>query len=153
MATWATIRTIALSLPEAEEEPGERPAFRVRGKLFAWRSRDRDGATLALRVDRDEKQLMLDASPDLYFQTPHYEGYPGVLVHLDAIDVDELRERIEDAWLIQAAEERLRERLPRRSSLLRCRAETADRADTVRTPPSVTASPARRLRRASRRRH
>ena len=102
MAGWDDIRKIALSLPEAEEEPGERPAFRVRGKLFAWRSRDRDGATLALRVDRDEKQMMLEARPDLYFQTPHYEGYPGVLVHLDAIDLDELRERIEDAWLIQA---------------------------------------------------
>jgi hypothetical protein len=102
VATWRTVRTIALSLPETVEEPGERPGFRVRGKLFAWKSRDRDGGTLALRVDRDEKQLMLDARPDLYFQTPHYEGYPGVLVHLEAIDRDELRERIEDAWLIQA---------------------------------------------------
>ena len=102
VVTWATIRKIALSLPEAVEDPGERPGYRVRGKLFAWKSRDRDGGTLALRVDRDEKQLMLDSHPDLYFQTPHYEGYPGVLVHLDAIGVDELRERIEDAWLIQA---------------------------------------------------
>ena len=102
MAGWDDIRRIALSLPEAVEEPGERPAFRVRGKLFAWRSRDRDGATLALRVDRDEKQMMLESRPDVYFHTPHYEGYPGVLVHLDAIDLDELRERIEDAWLIQA---------------------------------------------------
>jgi hypothetical protein len=102
MAGWDDIRKIALSLPEAVEEPGERPGFRVRGKLFAWKSRDRDSATLALRVDGDEKQLMLESHPDLYFQTPHYEGYPGVLVHLDAIDLDELRERIEDAWLIQA---------------------------------------------------
>ena len=102
VVTWATIRKIALSLPEAVEDPGERPGYRVRGKLFAWKSRDRDGGTLALRVDRDEKQLMLDSHPDRYFQTRHYEGYPGVLVHLDAIDVDELRERIEDAWLIQA---------------------------------------------------
>jgi hypothetical protein len=102
VVTWAKVRRIALSLPEAVEDPGERPAFRVRGKLFAWKSRDRDGGTLALRVDRDEKQLMLDSRPDLFFQTPHYEGYPGVLVHLDAIDIDELRERIEDAWVIQA---------------------------------------------------
>ena len=102
VVTWATVGKIALSLPEAVEDPGERPGYRVRGKLFAWKSRDRDGGTLALRVDRDEKQLMLDNHPDLYFQTPHYEGYPGVLVHLDAIGVDELRERIEDAWLIQA---------------------------------------------------
>jgi hypothetical protein len=102
VATWATVRAIALSLPEAEEVPGDRPQFRVGGKLFAWKSRERDGGTLAIRVDRDEKPLMLDSRPDLYFETPHYNGYPGVLVPLDAIDVDELRERLEDAWLIQA---------------------------------------------------
>jgi hypothetical protein len=107
VAGWDDIRTIALSLPEAEEEAGV-ARLSSPGRLFAWRSRDRDGATLALRVDRDEKQMMLESHPDLYFVTPHYNGYPGVLVHLDAIDLDELRERIEDAWLfsgVQAARE------------------------------------------------
>jgi hypothetical protein len=102
-AGWDDIREIALSLPEAEETgPKEKPSYRIRGKPFAWRSRVQDGATLALRVDRDEKPLILDAHPDLYFETPHYANYPAVLVHLDAIGVDELRERLEDAWLIQA---------------------------------------------------
>jgi hypothetical protein len=97
------VRRIALSLPEAEETGAkEKPSYRVRGKPFAWRSRVQDGATLAIRVDREEKPLILESRPDLYFVTPHYSGYPAVLVHLDAIDVDELRERIEDAWLIQA---------------------------------------------------
>lgn len=113
MATWRTVRSIALSLPEAEEIPGDRPQFRVRGKLFAWRSRDRDGGTLAIRVDRDEKAMMLESRPDLYFETPHYNGYPGVLVHLNAIDREELRERIEDAWLIQAPKKLAREFLGR----------------------------------------
>lgn len=102
MAGWDDIREIALSLPEVEEVAGDRPWFRVRGKGFAWKSRERDGGTLAIRVDRDEKPLILDAHPDLYFVTPHYANYPAVLVHLDAIGVDELRERLEDAWLIQA---------------------------------------------------
>jgi hypothetical protein len=109
VATWSTVRRIALSLPEAEEIPGERVSYRVRGKLFAWKSRDRDGGTLAIRVDRDEKAMMLESRPDLYFETPHYNGYPGVLVHLDAIDREELRERIEDAWLIQAPKKLARE--------------------------------------------
>jgi hypothetical protein len=103
MATWATARRIALALPDAEETgPKEKPSYRVRGKPFAWRSRVQDGATLAIRVDREEKPLILESRPDLYFQTPHYANYPAVLVHLDAIGVDELRERLEDAWLIQA---------------------------------------------------
>jgi hypothetical protein len=98
---WETVREIALALPEAEDASGERPAFRVRGKLFAWMSRPRDGGTLAIRVDPDEKQLILQSSPDVYFETPHYEGYPAVLVRLDRIERDELVERIEDAWSIR----------------------------------------------------
>lgn len=63
--------------------------------------REAEGA-LVLRVDRDEKPLILESSPDVYFETPHYQGYPAVLVHLDRIGRDELAERIEDAWLVQA---------------------------------------------------
>jgi hypothetical protein len=99
MADWETVRKIALSFPEVEEGTGERPAFRVRGKLFAWMSRERDGGGLAVRVDRDEKQLLLASNPDVYFCSPHYEGYPGVQIRLENIERDELAERIEDAWL------------------------------------------------------
>jgi hypothetical protein len=78
---------------------GSRPAYRVRGKLFAWQSRDRDGGALAVMVDRDEKQLILQSNPDVYFETPHYHGYAAVLIRLEKIDHDELAGRIEDAWL------------------------------------------------------
>ena len=99
MADWETVREIALSLPEAVDASGERPAFRVRGKLFAWKSRDRDGGELAVRVDPDEKPLILESNPEVYFETPHYRGYPAVLIRLEHIDHEELVERIEDAWL------------------------------------------------------
>jgi hypothetical protein len=102
MATWKTVREIALALPEVEEVPGVRPSFRVRGKGFAWKSRERDGGTLALRVDRDEKPLLLEGRSEICFETPHYAGYPAVLVRLDRIGRRELREMLEDAWLIQA---------------------------------------------------
>lgn len=103
MVTWETVRAFALSLPESEETgPPEKPSYRVRGKAFAWRSRVQDDATLAIRVDRDEKPLILESQPERYYITPHYASFPAVLVHLDAIGEDELRERIEDAWLIQA---------------------------------------------------
>jgi hypothetical protein len=74
----------------------------VRGKLFAWRSRPRAGDALAVRVDRDEKQLMLGSNPDVYFETPHSYVYPAVLIRLERIERDELAEQLEDAWLIQA---------------------------------------------------
>jgi hypothetical protein len=99
---WDTVREIALSFPEVEESGEERTAFRVRGKLFAWVARERDGGGLGIRVDRDEKQLILDSDPEVYFSSPHYDGWPGVQIRLEAIDEDELRMRLEDAWLIQA---------------------------------------------------
>ena len=55
-----------------------------------------------MRVDRDEKHLILESNPDVYFETPHYHGYPAVLIRLEKINRDELAERLEDAWLIQA---------------------------------------------------
>ena len=102
MVDWDTVRELALSLPEVEESGEDRVAFRVRGKLFAWAARERDGGGLGIRVERDEKALILDSNPDVYFSSPHYEGWPGVQIRLESIDREELRERLEEAWLIQA---------------------------------------------------
>jgi hypothetical protein len=99
---WETVRSIALELPEVEESTGGRIAFSVRGKGFAWQARERDGGGLAVRVDRDEKPLILESNPDVYYETPHYHGFPAVLIRLEQIDRAELAERIEDAWLVQA---------------------------------------------------
>ncbi len=104
MADWETVREIASAFPEVEENTSHgQPSLRVRGKLFAWMSpkREAEGA-FVVRVDRDEKQLMIDSSPDVYFSTAHYEGYPAVLIRLERIERDELAERIEESWLIQA---------------------------------------------------
>ena len=102
MADWDTVREIALAFPEVEAASSGKVAFSVRGKGFAWEARERDGAGLAVRVDRDDKQLFLDANPDVYFTSPHYNGYPAVQIRVATIDRDELRERLQDAWLIQA---------------------------------------------------
>lgn len=102
MTDWDTVREIVSSFPDVEESPGGRLSWRVRGKLFAWEARERDGGGLAVRVDRDEKQLILDADPEIYFTSPHYNGYPGVQIRLESISREELQARLEDAWLIQA---------------------------------------------------
>jgi hypothetical protein len=102
VADWDTVREIALSFPEAVASEGDRVAFQVRGKSFAWAARERDGGGLAVRVDRDEKQLFLDANPDVYFTSPHYRGFPAVQIRLEQIDRDELQQRLEDGWIIQA---------------------------------------------------
>jgi hypothetical protein len=103
MASWETVREIAGAFPGAEESTTYgQPAFKVGGKLFAWLSPDRaaEGA-LAVRVDPDEKELLLSTDA-AYFQTPHYDGHPIVLVDLDRVSRAQLEERIEDSWLLRA---------------------------------------------------
>jgi hypothetical protein len=104
VADWETVREIVGALPGAEEGTcyGQ-PAFRVRGRLFAWMSpsRDAEGA-LVVRVDPDEKPLLIESRPTWYFSSPHYEGHPIVLVKLERIGRDELAERIEESWLLRA---------------------------------------------------
>ena len=104
MADWDTVRAIASALPGAEESTTYgKPAFKVKGKLFAWVSPD-DGAdgALAVRADPDELAVLVETGPDRYFQTPHYHGRPILLIRLDRIGRKELDERIEDAWLLRA---------------------------------------------------
>lgn len=103
MVSWQTVREIAGALPGAEESTTYgQPAFKVGGKLFAWLSPDRaaEGA-LAVRVDPGEKDLLL-AGGAAYFETPHYDGHPIILVDLDRVTSRELAERIEDSWLLRA---------------------------------------------------
>lgn len=102
MVTWEEAEELALALPEVEEGTSYgQPAFRVAGKTFAWMSPHEEGA-FALRVEPEERPLMIESAPDAYFVTPHYEGHPIVLVHLGAIEREELRERLADAWLLRA---------------------------------------------------
>ena len=102
MATWDDVRRLALILPEAEESTAyKKPAFKVAGKNFAWESPHVRGA-LALNCDTGELPLMIEARPEMFFTTPHYDGYPIVLVRLKTADARELAERIEESWLIAA---------------------------------------------------
>jgi hypothetical protein len=47
--------------------------------------------------------LLVASNPDAYRLTPHFEASPAfLLIWLEHIDEDEVRERLIDAWLIQA---------------------------------------------------
>jgi hypothetical protein len=102
MATWEDVRRLALELPEVEESTSYRqPCFKVRGKTFVCMSASQPGA-LVVWAELDEKPLLIESRPDLYYETPHYAGYPALLARLERIDDDELRERLIDGWLMKA---------------------------------------------------
>src|SRR3954471_17857340 len=100
--TWEDVIEIGLRLPEVEVGTSfGTPALRVRGKGMCRLRSDPDA--LVMRVsDLGEREALLQGQPDAFFATPHYDGYPYVLVRLDAVDPAELAELIEMAWRIRA---------------------------------------------------
>src|ERR687898_2451411 len=116
MADWDDVDRIALALPEAAggTSYGNR-AWTVKGKAFAWerplRRADREalgdaapeGPILGARVEHlVAKEALLGDDPGVYFTTPHFDGYPAILVRLDRIGLEDLREVIVEAWLARA---------------------------------------------------
>jgi len=94
--TYDDLVKLALKLPGVEQSTsfGTR-ALKVRGKLLVrWCEED----MVVLRVDIIEKQMLLDTQPDTFFTTPHYDGYPAVLVRLSRIDSDQMIELLETHW-------------------------------------------------------
>ncbi len=88
-------------VPEAKETTSYgTPAFKVRKKMFA-RMRE-EGDVLVVKVDRDERDALIESEPEVYFVTPHYENYGYVLVRLDVVERDELREILIDSWRLAA---------------------------------------------------
>jgi len=103
VATEDDVRRIALSLPETTEKPWfGSPGFRVKDKGFLRIRSEAEGALVVFVADLDEKEALLASDATKFFTTPHYDGYPTVLVHLPAVDVDELTELITDSWLNKA---------------------------------------------------
>jgi hypothetical protein len=116
MASWDDVRRIALALPEAGEQSSRGLAsWRVRDKGFVWERplRQADiralgnsaptGPILGARVEHlVAKEALLADDPDVFFTTPHFDGYPAVLVRLDRITLEDLEEVIVEAWLARA---------------------------------------------------
>jgi hypothetical protein len=92
-----------LSLPDTTEEQWyQTPGYKVAGKGFLRLRTEAEGVLVVFVSDLGEKEALLTGDPDTFFTTPHYDGYPVVLVNLDKIDQDELRELITDSWMIKA---------------------------------------------------
>jgi hypothetical protein len=116
VADWDDVRRLALALPETSEGTAHgNTAWRVRDKLFVWdrplRSKDLEalgeaaptGPVLGARVEHlVAKEALLADDPAVYFTTPHFDGYPAVLVALERITAADLEELIVEAWLCRA---------------------------------------------------
>jgi hypothetical protein len=116
VATWDDVRRIALELPETGERLSrDLRRWQVKDKDFVWERPLRradlealgddapDGPILGARVEHlVAKEALLADDPSVYFTTPHFDGFPAILVRLDRIGLADLREVIVEAWLARA---------------------------------------------------
>lgn len=102
MPTWDDVVSIAERFPEVEETTSwQTPSLKVKGKLFARLRTEAEGG-LAIVCEPGEKAALLASKDPAFFTTPHYEGYPMILVRLERIDERRLAELVEDAWFLKA---------------------------------------------------
>lgn len=113
MVSYKQVEEFALTLPETTAAPSynNSPALKVNRKGMARLRVEmsdqiddltgepyRDVLTLRL-ADLGVKEALLADDPDTYFTIPHLDGYAYVLIRLDRVDEQELRELIVESWM------------------------------------------------------
>ncbi len=94
--TFDEVAATALALPgTALGTSYGTPAIKIGGKLLA---RLRDDGDMVLKVEDGLREALLEAQPDVFHTTPHYDGYPTVLVRLAAADPAQIAGLVERAW-------------------------------------------------------
>lgn len=117
MASWRDVARLAMALPGTSERTSsdDKLSWVVNDKLFTWERPLRradiaalgedapTGPILGVRTpDLEMKEVLLTSDPGVYFTTPHFDGYPAVLVRLEKIALKELKDLIVEAWLSRA---------------------------------------------------
>jgi hypothetical protein len=99
--TFDLIRELALKHPGVEDGTsyGTR-ALRVKGKFLARLKED--GETVAFRIGFDERDLLMQTRPDVFYITDHYLGYPAVLMRMSAATAKEAADIVAMAWRMVA---------------------------------------------------
>ena len=113
MATEEDVRRLSLALPGVREVT----SYSIGGQPIAWPYFERDksrrrltwhGGIIAIRCPLPEKEMLIEAAPEIYFDDDHYRGFSGVLVRLAAISEAELAARLARAFEVQAPKRRKR---------------------------------------------
>ncbi|HKC03944.1 MAG TPA: hypothetical protein VKC17_11660 [Sphingomicrobium sp.] len=86
----------ALTLPDTKRGTSYgKPAVKVvsNGRAFLFPSHEPD-TSFGVAIDLDTIEILKATDPDTFWQTPHYEGWEGVLVRYDSTDEERVREVI-----------------------------------------------------------
>lgn len=102
----------ALSLPDTilSTSYGQ-PAVKVasNGRAFLYTGHE-DKTSFGIAIDRDTIEILMETDPDTFWQTPHYQGWPAVLIRFDSPDQERVRHMIELSRDWTAAKAKVRPR-------------------------------------------
>ena len=93
---WDEAVAFALSLPDTELSTSYgKPAVKVasNSRAFLYPSHEPD-TSFGVAIDLDSVEILKETDPERFWQTPHYEGWPAVLIRYDGKDEDRVREVI-----------------------------------------------------------
>lgn len=102
MKDWKAVVAFALTLPDTYMDPFYgTPCPKVNKKAFV--SPGREPGSFHVMCSHEEKAVLLETDPETFWQTPHYEGWPGLLVRYGSADPDRVKSVIRRAWWDRAS--------------------------------------------------
>jgi hypothetical protein len=102
-ADWNSLKKLALDLTlpgVSEETTWGQPCLKAHGKLWVWWSPMED--VPVFKVSLEEREIMVEAEPEMFFFTPHYRSHPLVLVRPEVLDLAWARGNLIRVWRAQA---------------------------------------------------
>jgi hypothetical protein len=93
---FAVVRRVGLSLPDVTEETkyDGTPVLKAGGSFMAGiaTDEDADANSLVVRCDLEDRALMLEDAPEVYYVTEYHEPHPVVLARMEHLNEDALRD-------------------------------------------------------------
>ena len=99
--TFEIVRSIGLTLPDVEAASSTRgQSLKLKGRLLACEAvhKSAEPKSLMVRIGPTRRKELLAKSPDTFYLTEHYVGYPAILVRLSRITPGALKELLTEAW-------------------------------------------------------
>ena len=110
ITNWDEAVAFALSLPDTELSTSYgKPAVKVNGRAFLYTGHEAQ-SSFGVAADLDTIEVLKESDPATFWQTPHYEGWPAVLVRYDSADPERVRSVIQRSHAWTAARPKLRSR-------------------------------------------
>lgn len=97
MKTWEEAVAFALALPDTILSTSYgKPAVKVasNGRAFLYTGHEEE-TSFGIAIDLDTVEMLKETDPETFWQTPHYEGWPAVLIRFGSPDPEHVRAMIE----------------------------------------------------------